>query len=236
MQTNSNIDTEIRRDCQVSSQPLLHRDPEDERKRTSKQDLTLWLFPEKVGWKRKGKSEKCRFRFKIMSMSFPSVIAKSLIPDCNNSNILYQARQRFAGRVNGSMHWLTQGFFQFLGVVEKKGSGSKLEIICIQQTIPAERNELPGFPLQPLCSIGRLQTGFPQLCPCQCHLWVRSLITVLGPEFSGEFFFLGEGKRDQPCDESSATHLFSQASGFSLFYRNREKLQVEENAVHALTP
>lgn len=42
MQTNSNVDTEIRRDCQVISQPLLHRDPEDERKRTSKQDLTLF--------------------------------------------------------------------------------------------------------------------------------------------------------------------------------------------------
>lgn len=111
MQTNSNIDTEIRRDSQVSSQPLPHRDPEDERKRTSKQDLTLWLFPEEVGWKRKGKSEKCRFHFKIMSMSFPSVIAKSLIPDCNSSNILYQAKQRFAGRVNDSMHWLTQDFF-----------------------------------------------------------------------------------------------------------------------------
>lgn len=98
---------------------------------------------------------------------------------------------------------------------KKKGSGSKLEIICIQQTILAERNELPGFPLQPLCSIGRLWMGFPQLCPYQCHLWVRSLITVLGPELSREFFFLGEGKRDQPCDESSATHLLSQASGLS---------------------
>lgn len=91
----------------------------------------IWLcdfFPEEVGWKRKGKSEKCRFHFKIMSMSFPSVIAKPLIPDCNSNNILYQARQGFAGRVNGNIHWLTQGFFQFLGVVEKKGGGEQEKI------------------------------------------------------------------------------------------------------------
>lgn len=34
-------------------------------------------------------------------------------------------------------------------------------------------------------------------------------------KLSREFFFLGERKRDQPCDESSATHLLSQASGLS---------------------